>query len=265
MAKQQVNACCSAAGPRPGRAARPCLACDSAPVTYSVRVSGSRSPSSVTWVWRGDQNVASWNPLSELVAPRLQLSEGRRLEGHGHGRESRRERAAHHAVHGPARSERAVHVPPAISSNMRPLGMMGQFVVVDNLAADVSIKSPLVDTSGKTPDSLDGRAVLRTRERAPSLWACRRASESSRRWFAGRGCVPRGRGSAWRRVPRSDGDFTWYSGLFGDNRPQPGAVVAVGGGTCCHLDQNQAVNHARCRCCSSSTPTLRPANALPPR
>jgi len=30
-------------------------------------------------------------------------------------------------------------------------------------------------------------------------------------------------------VPRSDGDFTWYSGLFGDNRPQPSAVVAIGG------------------------------------
>jgi hypothetical protein len=62
-----------------------------------------------------------------------------------------------------------------------------------------------------------------------------------------------------------DGDFTWYSGLFGDNRPQPSAVVAIGGSTGCHLHQNQAANHARCRCCSSSTPTLRLANALPPR
>jgi Multicopper oxidase len=31
------------------------------------------------------------------------------------------------------------------------MGMMGQFVVVDDPAADVSIKSPLVDTSGKHP------------------------------------------------------------------------------------------------------------------
>ena len=31
------------------------------------------------------------------------------------------------------------------------MGMMGQFVVVDDLAADVSIKSPAVDTSGKHP------------------------------------------------------------------------------------------------------------------
>jgi hypothetical protein len=79
------------------------------------------------------------------------------------------------------------------------------------------------------------------------------------------GLRPARKGSAWRRVPRSDGDFTWYSGLFGDNRPQPSAVVAIGGSTSCHPHQYQAANHARCRCCSSSTPTLRLANALPPR
>ena len=52
---------------------------------------------------------------------------------------------------------------------------------------------------------------------------------------------------------------------FGDNRRQPSVFVDRGGSPGCHLHQNQTASHARCRCCSSSTPTLKLANASPPR